>query len=879
MEDNQNLFTLSNKNIDNSNDEIFQKTPVFNFDGNGTLIKKKETNNNNKKKEIKPLNLQGKFNLKNNNNFKDIISEKKEENNKFDNIKLILGEEILNSINSQKWEVKKEGYKIIYNLIKNNEKNLTEKIKELIEYFEIKIKIYEETNFNVIIEIIKIFNFVISNNLISKEKTMNIIFIYYDKIIDSNLNQYVIDLINSSFNNIGINIIIKQLIQKLIEKNHIKLLNEYSNYFIKIINENNLNNLPQEDIIKYCIYMINNTNSQVINSGINLLCNIYKFIGNDIKLFLKDIKEFTLKKIYEQFNKIKLVKNNNINKFPALNKNSKKENLNSREIINCKKDKNEKLYKSIDITKKLNKKILNDISNGKWIEKKTACEFIIKIINESNMNILPNGLKELFIVINNKINDSNKNLVKLLINILSKLIESLKYNFKIYSNDIVVNLIQKLSDKNEIIRKEIQSCFEKWITFVGIDSLITNFPPFLKNESSEIRLEILNFMIKHNNKIAESLGKIIYKEMANNLLICLQDRNINVRNKTEEVIKLSLKYISIDIYNKMLKNFNFKPTIEKELSNILNKIGNKNIKKKNKISFKNNSVDKNCKNINNLSKISLTSTHFDNRNINFSSSSTNIITNDETNESSQKRNHIFNNLKRNVNLSKKYKTDKTVNSKLLNNLSMNKNSSFISLSINNSFSSQNSNSLIKNLNSQRQPVNNYRTILFHNLKNKKIKNNNLIRQESHKIIINNNIFVINSKINKIKNQRYDLDKKNDFNIYKMSLEEFNEIKELSKNIFTNNFIKKIFSSDFEEEVSAYQLMINQLKRKENIIIYYDNLDIILKIIGYRVIKTKNTSLIKFILEYLDSLIILIIEYNYILNDVEYKIIFSILIKK
>lgn len=61
-EDNQNLFTLSNQNTDNMNDEIFQKTPVFHFDGSGTLIKKNILNNNKDYDEIRPVNLHEQFN-------------------------------------------------------------------------------------------------------------------------------------------------------------------------------------------------------------------------------------------------------------------------------------------------------------------------------------------------------------------------------------------------------------------------------------------------------------------------------------------------------------------------------------------------------------------------------------------------------------------------------------------------------------------------------------------------------------------------------------------------------------------------------------------------------------------------------------------------
>ena len=50
----------------------------------------------------------------------------------------------------------------------------------------------------------------------------------------------------------------------------------------------------------------------------------------------------------------------------------------------------------VDISKKITPNLLKDIKDGKWPEKKEACEAIEKIIIDANMKILPNGLNDLF---------------------------------------------------------------------------------------------------------------------------------------------------------------------------------------------------------------------------------------------------------------------------------------------------------------------------------------------------------------------------------------------------------------------------------------------------------------------------------------------------
>ena len=904
-EDNQNLFTLSNQNTD-MNDEIFQKTPVFHFDGSGTLIKKNILNNSKDYDEIRPVNLHEQFNDRKTSKkkigyLKEEKIKDKEHSDKCEIVKNMIGKEIINLINNEKWEMKKQGYKLLYNSIKANDKNRfsnKENIKELIFYMKENLNIFKETNFNIIMEIIKIFNYLIMKNLLSKQDIIDIILNYYDKMPDIKLNKFIKDLIDSSFDKIETNIIIKQLILKLMEESNIKLLNEYSNYFFHIINDNNIANISEVDIIDYCKFMINNKNSKVRKSGINLLCKIYSYIGNDIKQYLKDLKEATFNKICDEFKKIKIIKNKNImkNKFINLKIRNNSHEMKNRNITNgvinkklssgnLKGLKEKSSSMPIDISKKIDDKILNYISDGKWMEKKSACEAIIKILNDTNMNILPNGLNDLFSVINNMLNDSNKNFIRLLINLIAKLIESLKQNFKLFLNDIAFNLIYNLSDKSEIIRKETLICFEKIVNFIGLDALIIYFPSFLKNENYEMRLEILNFVLKYSNKMSESTGKIIYKEMIDSLLLCLQDKKIIIRNKAEEVISLSLKYISIDNYYKILNNY--KPINGKDLSEILNKIENKEQNIKVNYPSNNNSKDKIYKdnklsnNNINFSKILSTS---QNEDINFSlSNNTSFVSyNDYYNIKNNKKNMIIN-IKKSQNLYKKFKTNRLINSRLLNDISrINNSSSFRSLSITNSFSSQNSNTQIKNRNKLKQIIKNNEKISFDGSKN----NKNSIRKaitsrNSTKNILNNNTKTIftNNKSSQTKIQRYNMDKKNNFNIFKITKKEFNKIKELSKNIFSKKYFRNIFSNNFEDEIIAYQIIINQLKKKKDLNKYFDNLDIILKIIGYKAINTMNFSTIKIILEYLEYLLNLINECNQKLNEIEYNIIFCILIEK
>jgi hypothetical protein len=87
--------------------------------------------------------------------------------------------------------------------------------------------------------------------------------------------------------------------------------------------------------------------------------------------------------------------------------------------------------------------------------------------------------------------------VRMLVSLLSKLIEAMKSGFKQWAKHIALALIPNLADKNQLMRNECQNRFDKWVEFAGFDCLVVHFPQFLKTDNVEMRIEIMNFFIKY----------------------------------------------------------------------------------------------------------------------------------------------------------------------------------------------------------------------------------------------------------------------------------------------------------------------------------------------------------------------------------------------
>ena len=813
-------------------------------------------------------------------------TEKEIDDPKYDEIKLILGTEICDLLLSNKWENKKHALEQVNSII--NEGDTTFNSNDLFNYIKIKLKNFKETNFNIIREALNIFISLLKKRNLSKDNLLLLINIYYEKITDIKLKDNFIELIITALEEsvIDLNSIINNLISKISKKKNPKILNEYSNLFIKLIEENDIRDLPITEIVNFCKLMAGNSNPQVRTSATNLICVLYKYLGEDLKPLLKDIKESTMKMIEAELSKVTIIEKNDLDKNKnikkIIKKNSKQEKhikkLNE-ELNSNKEDANINIASGpIDISKKINI-YLKDLSEGKWSEKKEALENIENILIEANNKILPTGLNDFFILIKSKLSDGNKNYVKMLISLLSKFISALKKDFKPWSKMIALSLIPNLSDKNQSIRNECEQCFDIWVKNIGIDNLVIYFPPFLKNENVEIRIEIMKFIKKYNELFSKTLAENIYKDLIDGLLICLQDRSNNVRNEAEDIIILSLDYIDIEIYYKKIKDF--KPVIEKDLKQILDNLStqvnnneqdneellndyNNIIKKQKGISpyktfnlkekIKHSLKMKKSANLDKSNNINLSNLVLSNEEkLNYNSD---YLSGDEDLELNIKDIKEKNNALNSSNIKRKRNMTKTADKKNKENNDNNNNKTLAS----------NSTVLRSNKN-------------VNNSIEKKLRINR--KNTSNKTKIMNQIFNANNniKIPISKTRRIELDKKFKFSIDTISRDDINKLKEYSKILFIDDFNTKIFENNLNKEIDFFNKLKNNLESKENLDIFFENLDIILKIISLKINNNYNPSLLKHFFSLLNSTFNIIKETGYQLNEIESNIILCLLVDK
>ena len=578
INNNMNNFSTNNNENINENNTINNNNNNTSFEKNNEIIHNKKifNKNNNKSRNDNRTKISSSVSADNINiNIAPI--EEIDLSNKEDiinTIKLSVGENLVNLFESKKWQEKKQGYVDLKNyfLDENNCDILNTNCDYFLKFILLKNKSFKENNIvifkesllciNTLIEVLPPFfskkfytsllKLIIER--LSERKIQTELTLIFENLITKTSPKEIILSLMKNIRDKTVPILNggAVLINNLIIPNKDETNNNSNNNNNKI--RENINLYPIREIIEFCCFLENNTNTQCRNSGTNILCSLYTFLGNNIKPLLKDLKESTMKSIEEKFEKIQVITPNNNTSTGKISTN----------IL-------EQVFPRIDISKKITPNIIKVLNEGKWTDKKEMINNIENIIISTNNKIQPKGLNELFNSIKFNLKDSNKNIVKMIMKLIEDLAASLgKEGFRQYQKQIIPGIISNFADKNTQVKEESIKCIVKLISIMGFDSIAVYFPNYLNIDNYEMKHEILNILIKNKNFVANN-KKDLMKEYAAALLNCLLDKNGIIRTMAEEISQEIVKYHGIQVFNDEIKNLKT-PTVINQVKLILNRI-------------------------------------------------------------------------------------------------------------------------------------------------------------------------------------------------------------------------------------------------------------------------------------------------------------------
>ena len=447
-----------------------------------------------------------------NNNKDDAITNYRNKNSgdSVVNYKFSISNKEMVGVNNQKNEKKSINNKNNINAINNN-KNQSKRTSKISEYYEY----FNKRN-------------TLNNNLFSSFSSFSSVKRNSNDIINNNNDINENDEINEDTN-----IIDNNNFMNLIKNNNDNKEKKENNK----INDNNI------DINKN-IVDINKENNNIINNDnfLNLINNKSNFIKQNNKINTNEMK------ILEE--------NNNINKI-----NNKKNDYNNLQV-----EKEGFNYE----------KCLNIIDKEKWSEKQEQIKLLKKELDnklsKDNYNNSDIPMDSMINLITKKLNDKQQKLVILILELLEIIINKLNEIFNDeYLPILSKSLINNLNDNNIQLRYKAATVILKILSFNKKDFFINQLIESLKTDKNNMRIEILTILYQYfstKNSSSKKSNKNYFELLVEPLILCLEDKFNKIRNLSEELIKESSKYISIEKYYEAAQHLYSKVFQDKIISKI-----------------------------------------------------------------------------------------------------------------------------------------------------------------------------------------------------------------------------------------------------------------------------------------------------------------------
>lgn len=290
------------------------------------------------------------------------------------------------------------------------------------------------------------------------------------------------------------------------------------------------------------------TNPAIRTSAITLLGVMFLYMGAPLRMFFEEEKPALLAQIDAEFEKMKG------QTPPVPTRGSSKSGgggddgeVGDEQEEDSPADVMDLLPRS-EISDKITSDLVSKIEDKNWKIRKEGLDEVTAILNEAKF-ILPN-IGELSSALRGRLNDSNKILVLQTMGILQQLATAIGPNIKQHVKNLGMPIITVLGDSKANVRAAALVTLNSWVEQTGMKEWLEgeDLSEELKRENPFLRQEILGWL-------AEKLPtmRTVPSDLQcclPYLYACLEDRNGDVRKKSQEALPMFMMHIG---YEKMSK--------------------------------------------------------------------------------------------------------------------------------------------------------------------------------------------------------------------------------------------------------------------------------------------------------------------------------------
>ncbi|KAI7849124.1 armadillo-type protein [Circinella umbellata] len=300
--------------------------------------------------------------------------------------------------------------------------------------------------------------------------------------------------------------------------------------------------LQVRDLIEFLKFALSNTNASVRTSAVKVLGALRLYIGPEIKSFVQDVTPALMANIEAEFDKVAQMDPPQPTRTTAESQ-AASGGGGGGGSGNAAADAVESLFPRVDISSSLSK-ASGECNDANWKIRKEGLEKVLGIIEGANKRIKPN-LGEFPGVLKQRLNDSNKNLQIMALEIAGLLAESSGKPFEKYIKLLTGPVTGSLSDNKTNVRAAGVAALEQFRKVCGLEGMIGSFATSLAADSPMLRKELLAWLATHLKEDPNAATYDLVSIIAP-MLSCLQDRNGDVRKSAQACLPMVIASAGYD---------------------------------------------------------------------------------------------------------------------------------------------------------------------------------------------------------------------------------------------------------------------------------------------------------------------------------------------
>ena len=293
----------------------------------------------------------------------------------------------------------------------------------------------------------------------------------------------------------------------------------------------------------------------VREGGKKLIIEAYRWIGDMMKVQLKDLKEVQMKELEGEFSNLNDAGRAKPERW-LRSQGPPKETV--REANQGGEDEDEEeeepsqdseidvfeMLDPVEILSKLPKDFYEKVEQKKWQERKEALDALHGLVQHPKLQ--PGDYNELVKVLRKFITkDTNVMLVALAAQCLAGLAKGLRSHFKNLANNSLSTVLEKFKEKKLNVVTALRDCVDAFYPILGVETIQEDCLAALKIKTPTVKSETCSFLARSFSKCPTVLtsNKKVLKGYISALMECLNEADPTVRDSATEALAALWKFL------------------------------------------------------------------------------------------------------------------------------------------------------------------------------------------------------------------------------------------------------------------------------------------------------------------------------------------------